>query len=169
MNSMVRLAAGVCSVVLLVGLCGCSGGAKQAATGKVSGKVTYEGKPVEAGSISFVPITTGTSGDTGLAIKPAGGAIKSDGSYVLTTYLDGDGAIVGRHTVTFFPAAAQPPAESGGEPGKHDEKPAVSPYRGLMPKEAEVDVKAGANEISIELVPNPKAEAILNPESQSGS
>jgi hypothetical protein len=38
-----------------------------------------------------------------------------------------------------------------------------------MPKEAEVEVKAGANEINIELVPNPKAEAILNPESQSGS
>jgi len=169
MNFTVRLAAGLFSIFLLIVLTGCSGGAKQAATGKVSGKVTYEGKPVEAGSITFTPITTGTSADTGVASKPAGGAVKSDGSYVLTTYVDGDGAIVGRHTVTFFPAAPQAPAESGGEPGKHDEAPAVSPYRGLMPKEAEVEVKAGANEINIELVPNPKAEAILNPEAQSGS
>jgi len=167
MNFTVRLAAGLISIATLISLTGCSGGAKQAETGKVSGKVTYEGKPVEAGSISFVPITAGTSGDTGLAVKPAGGTIKSDGSYVLTTYLDGDGAIVGRHTVTFFPAVAQPLAESGAEPGKHDEKPAVSPYRGLMPKESEVEVKAGTNEINIELVPNPKAEAILNPQTPS--
>lgn len=165
MNSTVRLAAGLCSVALLIVLTGCSGGAKQAETGKVSGKVTHEGKPVEAGSITFAPITTGASADTGVATKPAGGAIKSDGSYVLTTYLDGDGAIVGRHKVTFFPTPPQTPVESGTEPGKHDEAPAVSPYRGLMPKEAEVEVKAGANEINIELVPNPKAAEILNPES----
>lgn len=163
MNSTVRLAAGVCSVVLLAGLCGCSGGAKQAATGKVSGKVTYEGKPVEAGSITFTPVTTGASAETGVAAKPAGGSIQSDGSYTLTTYVDGDGAIVGRHTVTFFPSAPQAPASSGGEPGKHDETRAESPYKGLMPKESEVEVKEGTNEINVDLVPNPKAQELLKP------
>ncbi len=163
MNSAVRLAAGLCSVVLLVGLLGCSGGAKQAATGKVSGKVTYQEKPVEAGSVTFVPIAEGASADTGVATKPAGGAVKSDGSYVLTTYQDGDGAIVGRHKITFFPAAAQAAEASGGEAGKHDEAPAASSYRGLMPKEAEVEVKEGTNEINIELVPNPEAKELLKP------
>ena len=163
MNSAVRLAAALCSVALLMGLPGCSGGAKQAATGKVSGKVTYEGKPVEAGSITFIPISEGTSADTGVAIKPAGGTIKSDGSYVLTTYQDGDGAVVGRHKITFFPAAAQAAEASGGEAGQHDEAPTVSPYRGLMPKESEVEVKEGTNEVNIELVPNPEAQKLLKP------
>ncbi|NLF72334.1 MAG: hypothetical protein GX575_25140 [Candidatus Anammoximicrobium sp.] len=155
MNFAMRLAAGLCSVVLLIGLAGCSGGVKQAATGKVSGKVTSEGKPVEAGSVTFVPVTEGASADTGVASKPGGGSINSDGSYVLTTYVAGDGAIVGRHRVTFFPPASQASETAAGEPGKHDETPAPSPYRGLMPKEAEVEVKAGTNEINIELVPNP--------------
>ena len=30
------------------------------------------------------------------------------------------------------------------------------PLSGLMPKESEVEVKAGTNEINIELVPNPE-------------
>ena len=43
------------------------------------------------------------------------------------------------------------------EPGKHDEaKPVEVPFSGLVPKESEVEVKAGTNEINIELVPNPE-------------
>ena len=56
----------------------------------VSGKVTFEGEPVTQGTITFYP-------DGGRA---AMGEIQPDGTYVLTTFEPGDGAVPGRHTVT---------------------------------------------------------------------
>jgi len=64
--------------------------------GKVSGKVTYNGKPVTKGSVIFTPVQ-GKGGDTG---QNAVGQLGSDGSYELTTFDTGDGAILGQHTVT---------------------------------------------------------------------
>jgi hypothetical protein len=66
---------------------GCSGGPR---LGKVSGKVTFNGKPVPTGTIMFYP-------DSGPA---AVGAIGPDGTYTLTTIKSGDGAVVGSHRVT---------------------------------------------------------------------
>jgi Protein of unknown function (DUF1559) len=55
-------------------------------TAVVTGKVTYQGKPVPHGTITFVP-----------ANGPAAtGEIRPDGSYTLTTFRDGDGALLGR-------------------------------------------------------------------------
>jgi hypothetical protein len=79
--------------LLLVGsllgmlLIGCSGGLR---LGKVSGRVTFKGKPVPTGTIMFHP-------DEG---PTAVGAIGPDGTYTLTTVKPGDGAIVGSHRVT---------------------------------------------------------------------
>ncbi|SIO14988.1 hypothetical protein SAMN05444166_2712 [Singulisphaera sp. GP187] len=53
-----------------------------------AGKVTYKGNPVSQGTMYFLP-------DTG---RPATGIIK-DGSFTLTTYNDGDGAVAGKHRV----------------------------------------------------------------------
>jgi hypothetical protein len=82
------------SVVLAVA--GCSGDPNPTKLGKVYGKVTYKGKPVEAGHIVFTPSTDkgGASGQS------ATGEIASDGSYELTTFNTGDGAILGQHVVT---------------------------------------------------------------------
>jgi hypothetical protein len=58
-------------------------------TAVVRGKVTCNGKPVPNGTISFVP-----------ASGPAAtGEIQPDGSFTLTTYRNGDGAVLGQHTV----------------------------------------------------------------------
>jgi len=59
-------------------------------TAPVSGKVTYRGKAVPTGTVMFVP-------DAGPA---ATGEIGADGSYKLTTYATGDGAVIGTHKVT---------------------------------------------------------------------
>ncbi len=134
------------SVGLLVTLIGCSGGG--APTGKVVGKVTFDGKPVTSGSLTFAP-ASGTVG------KPAVGAVTADGSYTLSTYAADDGAVVGRHKVIYSPSAGDSAQQESQipEPGKHDEaKPVEIPFSGLVPKEAEVEVKAGTNEINIELV-----------------
>src|SRR6478752_10675518 len=60
------------------------------ATAPVSGKVTYRGKAVPTGTVMFVP-------SEGPA---ATGEIGSDGSYKLTTFSPGDGAVIGTHKVT---------------------------------------------------------------------
>lgn len=65
---------------------GCAGGIK---TYPVSGKVTFNGKEVPNGTISFIP----KSGET------ATGEIRPDGSYRLTTRRSGDGAVPGTYTV----------------------------------------------------------------------
>jgi hypothetical protein len=59
-------------------------------TAPVVGKVTYRGKPVPTGTVMFTP-------DEGPA---ATGNIAPDGTYRLTTYREGDGAVIGRHKVT---------------------------------------------------------------------
>lgn len=66
---------------------GCTEGMK---TAPVKGKLTYKGKPVPNGTITFIPEGNGPS---------ATGEIQSDGSYELTTYKSGDGAVLGKHTV----------------------------------------------------------------------
>lgn len=59
-------------------------------TAPVKGKITYKGKALPSGTVMFVP-----------AEGPAAtGEINSEGSYVLTTYTSGDGAVVGNHKVT---------------------------------------------------------------------
>jgi hypothetical protein len=59
--------------------------------GRVSGKVTADGKPLEAGTVTFIS----TDGN-----RPnATGAIASGGSYTLQTVEPGDGAVVGDYKV----------------------------------------------------------------------
>jgi len=92
-----RLAAmGVAAVVFLL-QAGCNGGdPAMPKLGKVKGKVMYKGNPVDAGHIVFTP-AAGKGGETG---QSATGEISSDGSYEMTTFNAGDGAILGEHVVT---------------------------------------------------------------------
>ena len=60
----------------------------------VAGKVTYNGKPLEKGAISFVPDNPKGGGGAG-----ASGTIE-DGSYTLSTGGNGDGARAGKYKVT---------------------------------------------------------------------
>ncbi|HEY1376103.1 MAG TPA: hypothetical protein VGF55_04885 [Gemmataceae bacterium] len=76
--------AGLAAVLLAVG---CHRGPQLA---RVTGAVTVGGKPVTAGTISFIPA----------AGKAAVGTIGPDGRYSLTTFTADDGALVGDHKVT---------------------------------------------------------------------
>lgn len=114
-------------------------------TASVSGTVTKDGKPVSGGTITFAP-----KGEEGKASgKPATGEVQSDGTYTLTTYDDGDGAVIGTHEVSY-----DPPPEEIKEPeeGGHDEVAETTP-EALAPEEKEVTVEAGSNTIEIKLVP----------------
>lgn len=127
---------------------GCS--SNQNPTGKVSGKVTYQGQPVTGGSVTFVPIGSG-SGTAGNANagKPASGNVESDGTYKLTTYTKDDGAVIGKARVSYSAPTPQLPE---GKTLKSGETMPKSPFDGLQPKVAEVEVKSGNNPIDIELV-----------------
>jgi hypothetical protein len=91
-NQFMVLALTLTSIVLS----GCGRG-HELDTAEVQGIVTFDGKPLEEGFVTFVP----TRG------RGAMGVIQADGSYTLTTYRDGDGALIGPHTVTVSPRYAK--------------------------------------------------------------
>src|SRR5262249_12270439 len=68
--------------------CGQSGPEKA----RVSGKVTYQGKPVPKGPIAFIPVAADG--------RNAPGALRDDGTYTLQTEESNDGAQLGEYKVT---------------------------------------------------------------------
>ena len=86
----------VAGLGLVLSLGGCSGDPNMPKLGKVHGTVKYNGKLLDAGHIVFTP-ATGKGGATG---QVATGEINSDGTYDMTTFNTGDGAILGQHIVT---------------------------------------------------------------------
>jgi hypothetical protein len=70
---------------------GCGGGEGfRASLVPVKGKVTYKGKPLTKGTVTFEPDGEG---------RLATGELQADGTYELTTYQKGDGTVVGQHRV----------------------------------------------------------------------
>jgi hypothetical protein len=68
--------------------CGGGGGSEQLPTARVSGTLAYEGKPVAKGTIHFHPPK-----------GPTANGVVEDGKFTLSTYGEGDGAIVGKNRV----------------------------------------------------------------------
>ncbi|MBI5758053.1 MAG: hypothetical protein HZA46_06000 [Planctomycetales bacterium] len=146
----------------LVTIVGCGGGG-QKPTAKVQGKVTFNGQPVPGGTLSFAPVAAEKGNEPG---KSASGGVNSDGTYVLSTYTDKDGAVVGKHRVIYLAASAASTGANPDDPasGHSDETAAAnpapaSPFQGLKPKAGEVEVKSGSNTIDIELVADPNQPA----------
>lgn len=77
--------------VACVAAVGCS---NQPQVAPVRGVVKLDGNPLPGGRIMFAPIA---SGENKIVGESAFGQIQQDGSFVLTTYKDGDGAVVGSH------------------------------------------------------------------------
>lgn len=69
----------------------------------VSGKISFDGKPMEGGgAIALIP----TGSETG---KAAGGIIDEDGNYTLSTYVENDGSIPGKFRVIITQTAVEEP------------------------------------------------------------
>ena len=130
----------VLGLVFSTAMMGCGESAPQAA---VSGKVTYMGEAVKGGTLIFGPLGEGKVG------QPATATIKPDGTYVLGTNSTSDGALVARHHITFSPPPQELTKEQRTDPTYIAPLPA---YMGMVPKQAEVEVKSGKNIIEIELV-----------------
>ena len=94
-----RLVWALVVTTLFAGLAGCGANKGEFETARVRGKVTYNGRPLETGSLVFVPVAGGPSAQANL---------DSSGNYVLGTYSKNDGAVFGEHEVMIV-------AMTGGE------------------------------------------------------
>jgi len=125
---------------------GCGGGLTP-----VSGKVTYQGKPVTGGSLVFSPIATAGEKEPG---KSGSADIGSDGSFSVSTNKPGDGLRPGKYRVIFnspqLPPMELKPGESSAT--ARDTRP-PAPYMGLAPTPDEVEIKSGGGPLTIELGP----------------
>jgi hypothetical protein len=85
----------VVSGLLLTVLVGC--GKSHPSCIQVSGRVTYRGKPVTSGYVSFVRI--GQNSAEGLT-RPATGELDEGGSYAMKTFQKDDGVLPGEYGVS---------------------------------------------------------------------
>lgn len=93
-------------------------------TGSVSGKVTFKGAPLKAGTVGFVDLSG----------KSVGGAIDSEGRFLVRSIPAGE------YTVTIETASAKPHDATGGYgtmPGK-SAPPPLKAGAGAPPKDAQL-------------------------------
>lgn len=98
-------------------------------TAPVKGKITFNGKSIARGVVMFVPIRPGPT---------AMGQIDSDGNYLLTTFKNGDGAVLGTHLVVVDAKGDERPNDGGATP------PAIVPDKYLS--HATTDLRAEVEE-----------------------
>ncbi|MDC0935389.1 hypothetical protein OAS39_03805 [Pirellulales bacterium] len=70
----------------------------------VQGRVMWQGKPLTDGTVVFQPREIAK----GLPRRPATGQVGKDGSYQLTSFEKGDGAVPGEYLVTIFSYSSEP-------------------------------------------------------------
>ncbi len=65
----------------------------------VEGTVTVDGQPLTHAKVMFAPLAKGDDAHSG---KAAMGVLNAEGSFILGTYGESDGAVVGEHSVTII-------------------------------------------------------------------
>jgi hypothetical protein len=124
------------AIALILGGCG----SNDKKTAVVRGIVTYNGKAVPNGTISFIPVEG----------RSATGEIKPDGSYTLTTFRKGDGAIIGQHKVVIV---AMEDMSNRLPEARNPMPPSIIPlkYTSLATSDLRADVKDEENTIVFKL------------------
>jgi hypothetical protein len=126
-------------------IAGCGDGAKQFPIAAVRGKVVCDGEHVRNVIVYFNPVSTSEK-EQAVIGKQAIGVANDVGEFVLSTYNDQDGAVIGRHSVRV-------------EAPRGDEADGFSCNCQLGDglEQTQVDVKADTNnDFTIELLPKPK-------------
>ena len=115
--SVAKLSAPLAVAVCLAAAGGCTSSGDEGfpETVPVKGKVSMAGQPLSKGSISFIP----NSG------RPATALIQPDGTYVLGTFKEKDGAVPGHFRVTVTATTADP---------NQMPRPGDPPPKNLVPK-----------------------------------
>jgi hypothetical protein len=129
--------------LLMGGVLGCGSGSPYELA-PVHGRLTVKQRPLAGAKVMFAPIA---KDDQSAAGKPAVGLTDSEGSFTLTTYSDGDGAVVGEHWITVFaPEAAAPNESAPGDPASTEPK-----YKRLTLPQKQVVAAGQENAIDIAL------------------
>lgn len=81
--------------------CGGEGGSRPTVV-PVKGKVTFKGQPLTKGVVRFEPDGYG---------RMATGELQPDGTFMLTTFEKGDGAVIGQHKVFITGTSPNPRKE----------------------------------------------------------
>ena len=151
----------VCSVLLLAVISGCGG--SKIPTAKVAGTIQFEGQPmVGGGQVLFVPLADAKG-------KGAIGAINAkDGTFELSTFKAGDGAVLGEHRVQVVQDVVIEHAVYEYERGPDgDTQKLISPEKRISEDQeipevyasanspARATVEKGGNQLTIELVRKP--------------
>jgi hypothetical protein len=134
---------------------------QQRPAASVKGTVTFDGKPLRFGSVVFVPTEQGSTAQANL---------KSDGSFVLTTYQEGDGAVIGRHQVMIVALASEGalPSEELDDQTRFSRTGEPLPLESVIPEiygdyrrsGLTANVVAGENTIEFALVSKPPSAGI---------
>jgi len=121
-------------------LTGCS-----APSADVTGVVLTDGKPVRGGSIIFSPIDEGTNGEPG---RPGMADIASDGTFSM--HLEAGAAGFCTRWAVRFTSPNLPPMPEA------EAKVAKIPYQGFLPRDSDIELHPGENEVTVELIPPSK-------------
>ena len=98
--------------LVLAAMAGC--GKDGPTTIPIRGEVIYNGAPLKEGTVVYLPKQPGQG-------RQATGAIQQDGSFVLTTFKDGDGVVPGAYDIVIYAYKPHP-----GEPRTREEMEAVA-------------------------------------------
>ena len=124
---------------------GCGRPSYQLETAPVSGKVTLDGQPLPSGYV-VVPTPKG---------RMASGKIQPDGTFILTTYNEGDGAQVGTHPVILN----EIPSDEFSPIPKEERVPIPTRYQSAGTSGLTVEVKPGEdNYLELTLTTEPPKE-----------
>ena len=127
---------------LLMITTGCGGSAGDFPVASTHGVIeTVGGETIANGRIRLTPIPADSKAQAG---KPAFGEI-TDGQFVLTTYGNGDGAVIGKHKVRIMEAYQPHDDEGVGKPAKHNCE--------VAPESQTVEIVAGDNVLELKAVP----------------
>jgi hypothetical protein len=129
---------------------GCGGGPQEFPTAPVTGQVLCNGEPIADVLVNFAPIHRNKKGESG---RMGVGVAQEDGTFVVSTYGAGDGAVVGQHDVS---VSSPHPEEF---PHFHCNCETVGGKRPVMKVEVKAD---GENNFTINLPPkaDPSAPSI---------
>jgi hypothetical protein len=152
--SVSKITAACAAGLALLIVIGCADDSGLAKRYPVSGKVSYNGKPVPQGRIDFAPAKGGEG-------RAASGDI-ADGSYSLTTATTGDGAIPGPYKVSVIAKerpATKAASKFGGAPSQQEvvrlnkETKSLVPTKYSDPQSSPLttEVKAESQTINFEL------------------
>jgi hypothetical protein len=103
--------------------------------------VTIDGRPFATGKVMFSPMAK--SGEVNVG-KPGFGRLDADGRFVLSTYADDDGAVVGEHSVTIINTAD---SSAAGVP-RFERVTVSGKFSVLAGQRNEIEVRVSAQQIS---------------------